>query len=65
MHGLLLLKRLPGCRVRGEGLSTVIVFVFRDPDPADFVEDIVRWIRGKNVFLEEDCKILNFGFVVV
>ena len=27
------------------------------------MEDILQWIRGKNVFIEEDCMIVNFGFV--
>ena len=36
---------------------------FRAPDVSDFVADILLWIRGKNVFIEEDCMIVNFGFV--
>jgi hypothetical protein len=43
----------------------VMVFVFRVPDAADLLEDIVQWISGKNVFIEEDCMIINFGLVVV
>ena len=43
----------------------MMVFVFRVPDAADLLEDIVQWIRGKNVFIEEDCMIINFGLVVV
>ena len=27
------------------------------------MEDILQWIRGKNIFIEEDCMIVNFGFV--
>ena len=28
------------------------------------LSDIMVWMRGKNVFIEEDCMIVNFGFVV-
>ena len=28
---------------------------------ADFLEMIVQWTRGKNVFKDEDCTIINFG----
>ena len=34
---------------------------FRDPDPEDFLEDIIQWVTGKNVFIQEDCMIINFG----
>ena len=27
----------------------------------DFMEDVSKWINGKNVFIEDDCIILNFG----
>ena len=27
-----------------------------------FLSTIMIWMRGKNVFIEEDCMILNFGF---
>ena len=37
--------------------------VFSTPDVSDTVSDILQWIRGKNVFVEEDCMLLNFGFV--
>ena len=36
---------------------------FSIPDVSDFVEDILQWIRSKNVFIGEDCMIINFGFV--
>ena len=36
---------------------------FSTPDASYFLEDILQWIRGKNVFIEEDCMIVNFGFV--
>ena len=29
-----------------------------------FLSTIMIWMRGKNVFIEEDCMILNFGSVV-
>ena len=29
-----------------------------------FLSTIMMWMRGKNVFIEEDCMILNFGLVV-
>ena len=29
-----------------------------------FLGDIMKWSQGKNVFLEEDCMILNYGLVV-
>ena len=29
----------------------------------DFVEMIVRWVRNKNVFIEEDCIIINYGYI--
>ena len=44
------------------------IFVSRDPNVEDFLEDIIQWIRDKNphlrarnVMKEEDCMIMNFG----
>ena len=31
----------------------------------EFLENIMKWLQGKNVFIEEDCMILNFGLVVI
>ena len=42
-----------------------VVFSTPDADVFDIVVDILQWIRGKNVFMEEDCMIVNFGFVSV
>ena len=36
---------------------------FSIPDVSDFVVDILQWIRIKNVFIEEDCVIVNFGYL--
>ena len=28
-----------------------------------FLTDLMLWMQGKNVFIKEDCMILNFGLV--
>ena len=30
-----------------------------------FLTHLMLWMQGKNVFIEEDCMILNFGLVFV
>ena len=37
--------------------------VFSAPDVADIVSDILKWIRGKDVFVDEDCSYANFRYV--
>ena len=38
--------------------------VLEDLNPTNFLETVMTWKQGKNVFIEEDCIVLNFGFVV-
>ena len=30
-----------------------------------FLRNITKWTQGKNVLLEEDCMVLNYGLVAV
>ena len=42
-----------------------IKHILKNLKPEAFLEKIVMWTQGKNVFIEEDCIILNYGLVIV
>jgi hypothetical protein len=47
-------------------VGTKIVFIFRvklakTADIRGFLDNLVKWISGKNVFTKEKAMIINFG----
>ena len=41
-----------------------IKYILDNLEPEVFLEKIMIWTQGKNVLIEEDCMILNYGLVV-
>ena len=38
--------------------------ILNNLEPEYFLTELMMWMKGKNVFIEEGCMILNFGLVV-
>ena len=47
------------------GRKMVLQNILDNLELKEFLENIMKWLQGKNMFIEEDCMILNFGLVVI